>query len=126
MRLGPEMLAAAGQIEGQLTASLHALPAELAANQPLVNRLVTKAGRLVFNGFPTGVEVTHAMTHGGPYPATSDGRSTSVGTRAIERFLRPATYQNFPDATLPPELQEGNPLGIARLVEGKYVLPNPA
>ncbi|HLP75866.1 MAG TPA: aldehyde dehydrogenase (NADP(+)), partial [Candidatus Paceibacterota bacterium] len=71
------------------------------------------------NGFPTGVEVCHAMTHGGPYPATSDGRSTSVGTRAIERFTRPACFQNFPDAALPDELKEANPLGIWRLVDGK-------
>jgi NADP-dependent aldehyde dehydrogenase len=78
-----------------------------------------KAGRLVFNGFPTGVEVCPAMVHGGPYPATSDGRSTSVGTLAIERFVRPVCYQGFPDAALPPELQEANPLRIRRLVNGK-------
>lgn len=83
-----------------------------------------KVGRLLFNGFPTGVEVAHAMTHGGPYPATSDGRSTSVGTRAIERFLRPMTYQNFPDANLPEELQEANPLGISRLCDGKVTPAN--
>ena len=81
--------------------------------------LETKVGRLVFNGFPTGVEVCHAMTHGGPYPATADGRSTSVGTRAIERFARPVCYQNFPDAALPDELKETNPLGLWRLVDGK-------
>ena len=81
--------------------------------------LETKAGRIVFNGFPTGVEVCHAMTHGGPYPSCSDGRSTSVGTRAAERFLRPVSFQNFPDAALPPELQENNPLQIVRLVDGK-------
>jgi alpha-ketoglutaric semialdehyde dehydrogenase len=59
------------------------------------------------------------MTHGGPYPATSDGRSTSVGTRAVERFLRPVSYQNFPDAALPDELKDSNPLGVCRLVDGK-------
>ena len=116
-----QMLAAARQLEGQLTATVHALPAELGVNRELVEVLSTKAGRLLFNGFPTGVEVAHAMTHGGPYPATSDGRSTSVGTRAIERFLRPVSYQNFPDAALPEELQEANPLGIERLVDGKLV-----
>lgn len=113
-----QILAAARQLEGQLTATIHALPEELEANRELVETLTTKAGRLVFNGYPTGVEVAHAMTHGGPYPATSDGRSTSVGTRAIERFLRPVTYQDFPDAALPPELQDANPLRITRLCDG--------
>jgi NADP-dependent aldehyde dehydrogenase len=115
-----QMLAAAEQIDGQLTATVHALPDELDSNSNLVELLSVRAGRLLFGGFPTGVEVAHAMTHGGPYPATSDGRSTSVGTRAIERFLRPLTYQNFPEASLPPELQESNPLGITRLVDGKW------
>jgi NADP-dependent aldehyde dehydrogenase len=113
-----EMFAAAQQLEGQLTATIHATPDELAAHRDLVALLETKAGRLVLNGFPTGVEVGHAMTHGGPYPATADGRSTSVGTRAIERFLRPVSYQSFPDAALPDELKEANPLGIWRLVDG--------
>ncbi|MGC3960091.1 MAG: aldehyde dehydrogenase (NADP(+)) [Verrucomicrobiota bacterium] len=114
-----QMFEAAKRIEGQLTATIHALPEELAANADLVAVLETKAGRIVFNGFPTGVEVCHAMTHGGPYPSCSDGRSTSVGTRAAERFLRPVSFQNFPDAALPPELQENNPLKIVRLVDGK-------
>lgn len=114
-----QMLAAAGQLEGQLTATIHASPEELLANRALVELLATKVGRVVFNGFPTGVEVAHAMTHGGPYPATSDGRSTSVGTRAVERFLRPVSYQNFPDAALSEELREANPLRITRLVDGK-------
>jgi alpha-ketoglutaric semialdehyde dehydrogenase len=113
-----EMFAAAQQLEGQLTATIHATPDELTTNHGLVALLETKAGRLVLNNFPTGVEVCHAMTHGGPYPATADGRSTSVGTRAIERFLRPVSYQNFPDAALPDELKEANPLGIWRLVDG--------
>ncbi len=114
-----EMLAAAKSLEGQLTATIHALPEELVASHELLALLETKAGRLIFNGFPTGVEVGHAMTHGGPFPSTSDGRSTSVGTRAIERFLRPISFQNFPDAVLPNELRETNPLGIWRLVDGK-------
>lgn len=114
-----QLLAAAGQLEGQLTATVCATAAELAASTDLVDLLQTKAGRILFNGFPTGVEVAHAMTHGGPYPATSDGRSTSVGTRAIERFLRPVTYQNFPDEALPEALRELNPLGVARLCDGK-------
>ncbi len=113
-----EMFAAAAQLEGQLTATVHATPDELAAHHDLLALLETKAGRLVLNGFPTGVEVCHAMTHGGPYPSTADGRSTSVGTRAIERFLRPVSYQSFPDAALPDELKEANPLGIWRLVDG--------
>jgi NADP-dependent aldehyde dehydrogenase len=113
------MLEAARKLEGQLTATIHGTPEDLAANRDLISILETKVGRLVFNGFPTGVEVCHAMTHGGPYPATSDGRSTSVGTRAIERFVRPVCYQGFPEAALPDELKEGNPLGIWRLVDGK-------
>jgi NADP-dependent aldehyde dehydrogenase len=113
-----QMLAVAERLEGQLTATLHATPEELQRHPALVAAVVNRAGRVVFNGFPTGVEVAHAMTHGGPYPATSDGRSTSVGTRAIERFLRPVSFQNFPAAALPPELQDENPLRLTRLVDG--------
>ncbi len=115
-----EMQAAAAGLEGQLTATVHARPDELAARQALVDTMAGKAGRVVFGGFPTGVEVTHAMVHGGPWPATSDGRSSSVGTMALQRFLRPVCYQNFPDAALPPELREANPLGLARLVDGQW------
>jgi alpha-ketoglutaric semialdehyde dehydrogenase len=114
-----EMLAAAEILEGQLTATVHATHEELAASHDLLSILQTKAGRVLYNGFPTGVEVCHAMVHGGPYPATADGRSTSVGTRALQRFLRPVCYQNFPEATLPDELKEKNPLGLWRLVDGK-------
>ena len=114
-----QMLAAAKKLEGQLTATIHGTPEELAANQDLIAILETKAGRLVFNAFPTGVEVCHAMTHGGPYPATSDGRSTSVGTRAIARFARPVCYQGFPEAALPDALKDANPLGLWRLADGK-------
>jgi NADP-dependent aldehyde dehydrogenase len=113
------MLAAAEKLEGQLTATVHGTEEDLKAHADLLAILRTKAGRLLFNGFPTGVEVCHAMVHGGPYPATADGRSTSVGTRAIERFARPVCYQNFPDTALPDELKEGNPLGLWRLVDGK-------
>jgi NADP-dependent aldehyde dehydrogenase len=113
-----QMLAAAQKLEGQLTATIHGTPEDFAANRELLAILETKVGRLVCNGFPTGVEVCHAMQHGGPYPATADGRSTSVGTRAIERFVRPVCYQNFPDAALPDELKESNPLGLWRLVDG--------
>jgi alpha-ketoglutaric semialdehyde dehydrogenase len=115
-----QMLAAAGVLEGQLTATVHGTEQDLAANSNLLEVMAAKAGRVVCNGYPTGVEVCHAMTHGGPYPATSDGRSTSVGTRAIERFARPVSYQNLPNSTLPPELQDSNPLGLWRLVDGQW------
>jgi NADP-dependent aldehyde dehydrogenase len=117
-----QMLAAAKKLEGQLTATLHGTPEDFATSRELIEILSNKAGRLVCNAFPTGVEVCHAMTHGGPYPATADGRSTSVGTRAIERFVRPVCYQNFPEASLPDELKESNPLKISRLVDSKLVL----
>lgn len=118
-----QMLAAASQLEGQLTTTVHGDSDDFAAGGDLLTILETKGGRLVCNGFPTGVEVCHAMNHGGPYPATADGRSTSVGTRAIERFVRPVCYQNFPDAALPDDLKEANPLGIWRLVDGKLKGP---
>ncbi|HET9524905.1 MAG TPA: aldehyde dehydrogenase (NADP(+)) [Pyrinomonadaceae bacterium] len=108
-----------GSLEGQLTATIHGSEADLRAYQGLIRLLETKAGRLVFNGFPTGVEVGHAMVHGGPYPATSDGRYTSVGTRAIVRFTRQVCFQDFPNAALPAELQDTNPLGIWRMVDGE-------
>jgi alpha-ketoglutaric semialdehyde dehydrogenase len=116
-----ELLGLVRSLEGQLTATIHGTESELAANQALLNILETRAGRLLFNGFPTGVEVCHAMVHGGPYPATSDGRSTSVGTRAIFRFTRQVCFQSFPDEALPDELKETNPLGIWRLVDGELV-----
>jgi 2,5-dioxopentanoate dehydrogenase len=115
-----EILAAIPHLEGQLTGTIHATEEELAANQALLHALEKRVGRLVFNGFPTGVEVCHSMIHGGPYPSTSDGRSTSVGTLAIERYTRGVCYQSFPQSLLPAELQESNPLGIMRLVDGVY------
>ncbi len=81
--------------------------------------LETRVGRLVVNAFPTGVEVGQSMVHGGPYPATSDGRSTSVGTQAIYRFARPVCYQGFPQSALPDEVTDANPLGVKQLVDGK-------
>jgi len=114
-----QMLAAARNLEGQLTASIFGAEQELAESSDLIDVLETKAGRLLFNQFPTGVEVCHSMVHGGPYPATSDGRSTSVGTGAILRFARPVCYQGFPDERLPDELKDANPLGINRLSDGK-------
>ncbi|MGE8314578.1 MAG: aldehyde dehydrogenase (NADP(+)) [Pseudomonas putida] len=105
-------------LQGQLTATLIAEPDDLRAFASLVPLLERKAGRLLLNGYPTGVEVSDAMVHGGPYPATSDARGTSVGTLAIDRFLRPVCYQNYPDALLPDALKNANPLGIARLLDG--------
>ena len=110
-----EIEAAIPHLEGQLTASIHATDAELASHMSLVGALQRRAGRLIFNGFPTGVEVCGSMVHGGPFPATADGRSTSVGTMAIYRFCRPIAWQSFPDTALPAELQDANPLGIKRM-----------
>ena len=116
-----ELLLLAGKLEGQLTATVHAVPADHALAAALLPVLERKAGRVLFNGFPTGVEVAHAMVHGGPFPATSDNRSTSVGATAIERFLRPVCYQNVPAALLPAALQDDNPLRLARLVDGELL-----
>lgn len=107
-------------LEGQLTATIHGTPEELHSHARLVEILTRKVGRLLFNGFPTGVEVGHAMQHGGPYPASSDSRSTSVGTAAITRFARPVCYQNFPETSLPVALRNKNTLGISRLVNGGF------
>jgi len=115
-----ELLALARSLEGQLTATLHGTDRDLAAFADLIAILERKAGRIIVNGFPTGVEVCHAMVHGGPYPATSDSRATSVGTYSIHRFARPVCYQDFPQAALPDELKNQNPLGIWRLVDGEF------
>jgi NADP-dependent aldehyde dehydrogenase len=113
-----ELAACAAALEGQLTATLHGTSADLAHARPLLAALEQKVGRVIVNGFPTGVEVCHAMNHGGPYPATTDVRFTSVGTAAIYRFARPVCYQGLPDNLLPPALQNANPLGLLRLVNG--------
>jgi NADP-dependent aldehyde dehydrogenase len=115
-----ELLALLNAVEGQLTATVHGTDADIAANAELMAILERKAGRLLVNGFPTGVEVCHAMVHGGPFPATSESRMTSVGTQAIYRFVRPVCYQDFPHAALPEELKNENPLGIWRLVDGEF------
>jgi alpha-ketoglutaric semialdehyde dehydrogenase len=117
---GAELLDIANSLEGTLTATIHGTPEELARHSELVGVLARKAGRLIFNGYPTGVEVGHAMHHGGPYPATTDERFTSVGTAAIYRFARPVCYQGFPEHLLPPELQDANPHHIWRLVNGHF------
>jgi NADP-dependent aldehyde dehydrogenase len=106
-------------LEGQLTASIHIAEADHPTARRLLPVLERKVGRILVNGFGTGVEVSHAMVHGGPYPATSDGRSTSVGTMAIDRFLRPVCYQDLPDALLPEDLRDSNPRRLDRLVDGK-------
>lgn len=114
-----EMEAVARNLEGSLTATIHGTPADLNEHASLVTILQNKVGRLIFNGYPTGVEVCASMQHGGPYPATTDSRSTSVGTAAILRFARPVAYQNFPQSALPAELQDANPKKIWRLVDGE-------
>ncbi|WDD91317.1 aldehyde dehydrogenase (NADP(+)) [Burkholderia sp. FERM BP-3421] len=105
-------------LEGQLTIAVHADDSDAAAFGALLPLLERRAGRILANGFGTGVAVCDAMVHGGPFPASSDARTTSVGSRAIERFLRPVCYQDFPADCLPTALRDGNPLGIARRVNG--------
>lgn len=114
-----EMLEVARNLQGHLTATIHGTSEDLAMYADLVSILENKVGRVIFNGFPTGVEVCPSMQHGGPYPATTDSKATSVGTAAILRFVRPVAYQNFPQAALPIELQDANPRGIWRLVDGQ-------
>ena len=113
-----QLLAVAEQLEGHLTATLQGEESDLVEYADLIDVLTRKVGRLILNAYPTGVEVCHAMVHGGPFPATSDGRTTSVGSSAIFRFTRLVCFQSFPDAALPEELKSNNPLGIMRLVDG--------
>ncbi|MBS1558852.1 MAG: aldehyde dehydrogenase (NADP(+)), partial [Bacteroidetes bacterium] len=94
--------------------------AEIEKFQSLLNLLKEKAGRLIINGVPTGVEVVPSQNHGGPYPSTTDSRFTAVGTDAIKRFVRPVAFQNFPNSLLPEELKNENPLNVFRLVEGNW------
>jgi alpha-ketoglutaric semialdehyde dehydrogenase len=116
-----ELVALTEHLEGQLTATLQMEEGD----KPLVRRLLPvlerKVGRILVNGFPTGVEVSHAMVHGGPFPATSDGRTTSVGSAAISRFLRPVSYQNLSQDLLPAAIQDANPLGIWQRRDGHLV-----
>lgn len=114
-------------LEGQLTATVHYAPSDasdITAARRLLPVLEDKAGRILFNGWPTGVEVCHAMVHGGPFPATSHSRTTSVGTLAIERFQRPVCYQDVPAELLPEAVQDENPLGLTRRVDGSLELPH--
>jgi 2,5-dioxopentanoate dehydrogenase len=115
-----ELFEAAHNLVGHLTATIHGTAEDFTRYQMLIAVLEDKVGRLVFNGYPTGVEVCPSMQHGGPYPATTDARSTSVGTYAIKRFARPICYQSAPNESLPEELQDGNPKKIWRLVDGNW------
>ncbi len=115
-----DLVSIASKMKGHLTASLFATDEELDNYKDLIYILEQKVGRLIINGFPTGVEVCHAMNHGGPFPATTDSRTTSVGTASIYRFTRPVCYQNFPDHLLPKELQQANPMKIWRLYNGEW------
>lgn len=114
-----EMMEIATNLDGHLTASLFGTEKDLEEYSALISVLETKVGRVIVNQYPTGVEVCHAMVHGGPYPATTDGRSTSVGTAAILRFARPVCFQNFPQPLLPEALKDDNPLGLMRMIDGE-------
>ncbi|OSQ50053.1 aldehyde dehydrogenase (NADP(+)) [Thalassospira alkalitolerans] len=115
-----EMLALSQTLVGQLTATIQMDDADADLVNKLRPALEKCAGRILINGWPTGVEVCHSMVHGGPYPSSTDSRATSVGSLAIKRFIRPVSYQAFPDALLPPALKDANPLNIPRLVNGKW------
>ena len=119
-----EMLAVARRLDGQLTATLHLDAEDHTLAAQLLPVLERKAGRIVLNGFPTGVEVSYAMVHGGPSPSTSDSRATSVGAMAIDRFLRPVCYQDLPDGLLPQELRDEQLRSRVHLVDGKLLTPS--
>jgi NADP-dependent aldehyde dehydrogenase len=107
---------------GHLTSSLFGLNTQKSEHISLMNILTQKVGRIIIDGFPTGVEVCHSMVHGGPFPSTTFAGSTSVGTSAIYRFTKPICFQGFPQEFLPDELKDENPLGITRRIDGKYVI----
>jgi NADP-dependent aldehyde dehydrogenase len=109
----------AGTLGGHLTGSIHADAADQKWAAPMADAITQHVGRLIWNGYPTGVTVVPAMTHGGPYPSSTSSLHSAVGTTAIRRFLRPVAYQSVPDALLPPALQNANPLNIERVVNGK-------
>jgi NADP-dependent aldehyde dehydrogenase len=112
-----ELATIISSLEGQLTGTILA-ENEIEAYATIVNALQNRVGRIIFNGVPTGVEVCPAMVHGGPYPASTDSRFTAVGTESIKRWVRPFSFQNWPNELLPNELKNENPLGITRLVNG--------
>jgi 2,5-dioxopentanoate dehydrogenase len=114
-----ELIAVLRALEGQLTATLHMDDADAGLAAQVLPVLERKVGRILANGWPTGVEVCHAMVHGGPFPSTTDARTTSVGSLAIDRFLRPVSYQNLAPSLLPPELREdARGDGAPRLIDG--------
>ena len=106
-------------LEGQLTGTLIANSTEINQYQTLISALQNRVGRLIYNGVPTGVEVCPSMVHGGPYPASTDSRFTAVGIHSIKRWVRPFSYQDWPNQRLPDELKNENPLGISRLINGE-------
>lgn len=114
-----ELLSVVKILRGQLTGTIHCTEQELQHYQELVELLSARVGRVVINGFPTGVEVCPSMVHGGPFPASTDTRFTSVGTAAIKRFVRPICYQNYPEALLPDGLRDSNPLKLTRTINGE-------
>ncbi|MEM7696960.1 MAG: aldehyde dehydrogenase (NADP(+)) [Verrucomicrobiota bacterium] len=114
-----QLLELAERLEGSLSISVHGTEADLAEYGDLIAVLERKAGRLIFNGYPVGIEVNDSIHHGGPYPATAHAHFTSIGTRSISRFVRPVCYQDWPDAALPEALQNANPQGILRIVNGE-------
>ena len=115
-----EFITIAEHLEGQLTATMQLNDDDAELAKRLLPVLERKAGRILCNGYPTGVEVAHATVHGGPFPATSDSRTKSVGSAAILRFLRPVCYQDLPTSLLPNELQNENSLSLTRLIDGSY------
>jgi NADP-dependent aldehyde dehydrogenase len=119
-----DLLTIAGKLKGQLTITVMANQEDLDNYRELISLLREKTGRLIFNGVPTGVEVCSSMNHGGPFPATTDSRYTSVGTAAIKRFARPISFQDMPDSILPNELKNNNPLGIWRHQDGDWTKDN--
>lgn len=116
-----ELRRALHSLHGQLTATVFGTPTDIRQYEDCIDILTEKCGRLIYNGVPTGVEVCHAMIHGGPFPATTDGRATSVGAEAIKRFVRPVCFQDCPEEFLPDALKDSNPLGIMRKIDGVYV-----
>jgi len=114
-----QLIRIARELSGHLTATIHGTRQDLADHRELVEILETKVGRIVFNGFPTGIEVCASMHHGGPYPATTDAHFTSIGTGSILRFGRPICYQGFPQEALPAELQNKNSAGVWRLIDNE-------
>ncbi|WP_294263431.1 aldehyde dehydrogenase (NADP(+)) [uncultured Sphingomonas sp.] len=117
-----ELKSVLAELEGQLTATIQVDEGDYEDAKGLIRVLERTVGRILANGWPTGVEVAHAMVHGGPYPATSDGRTTSVGSMALERFVRPVAYQDLPEALLPDALREGGQGGVLSRVDGAWTL----